>query len=187
MPSAIFGTVSPTDGITKHKKNMNKKDVTREMLDTIRSMSPKVFNEQAIVYKQRNILKEEEEKESQSIPITDDPKFGQNVLSNQIDDFKQTVHGGAKFSEASDGKSPLVYFPETGNLVFSGTIPSLAGLKFQYSLNDVTGAPYIFVDGLALTEDVVTTLNKLCGHYKNWKDSWFAGTDLLEQLKKKKD
>ena len=41
---------------------MNKKDVTREMLDTIRSMSPKVFNEQAIVYKQRNILKEEEEK-----------------------------------------------------------------------------------------------------------------------------
>lgn len=89
---------------------MNKKDVTREMLDTIRSMSPKVFNEQAIVYKQRNILKEEEEKESQSIPITDDPKFGQNVLSNQIDDFKQTVHGGAKFSEALDGEKSVGVF-----------------------------------------------------------------------------
>lgn len=164
---------------------MNKSDVTREMLEKIRSMSPSVTNEQEIVHHKRNILKEEEEKKgNKSIPITDDPKFGQNVLTNQIDDFKQTVHGGAKFSETEDGKSPLVYFPDTGNLVFSGTIPSLAGLKFQYSLNDVTGAPYIFVDGLALTEDVVTTLNKLCGHYKNWKDSWFAGTDLLEQLKK---
>lgn len=167
---------------------MNKSDVTREMLEKIRSMSPSVINEQETVHPKRNILKEEEEKkENKSIPITDDPKFGQNVLSNQIDDFKQTVHGGAKFSETEDGKSPLVYFPDTGNLVFSGTIPSLAGLKFQYSLNDVTGAPYIFVDGLALTEDVVTTLNKLCGHYKNWKDSWFAGTDLLEQLKKEND
>lgn len=153
-------------------------DTIREMIDTTR----KVFkNQQA----PRDILKEEEEKGSKSIQITDDPKFGQNVLSNQIDDFKQTVHGGAKFSD--DGEhSPLVYFPETGNLVFSGTIPSLAGLKFQYSLNDVTGAPYVFVDGLALTDDTITTLNKLCGHYKNWRDSWFAGTDLLEQLKKEK-
>lgn len=151
-------------------------DTIREMIDTTR----KVFKNQQTP---RDVLKEEEEKGNKAIQITDDPKFGQNVLSNQIDDFKQTVHGGAKFSD--DGEhSPLVYFPETGNLVFSGTIPSLAGLKFQYSLNDVTGAPYVFVDGLALTDDTITTLNKLCGHYKNWRDSWFAGTDLLEQLKK---
>ena len=165
---------------------MNENEMTREILDKVRNMSVKTTIEE-FVREKRNILNEEEEKGSKSIPITDDPKFGQNVLSNQIDDFKQTVHGGAKFAgEDSDdkGKSPLVYFPDTGNLVFSGTIPSLAGLKFQYSLNDVTGAPYIFVDGLALTEDTITTLNKLCGHYKNWRDSWFAGTDLLEQLKK---
>lgn len=160
-------------------------DSIKEMLD----ISRKVLrgNKTTTPLKSRNVLKEETEKGSKSIAITNDAKFGQNVLSNQIDEFKQAVHGGAKFAEENSenpNESPLVYFPDSGNLVFSGSIPSLAGLKFQYSLNDVTGAPYIFVDGLALTEETVTTLNKLCGHYKNWRDSWFAGTDLLEKLKK---
>ena len=77
-----------------------------------------------------------------------------------------------------------MFFPETGNLVFSGSIPNMSGLKFQYSLNDVTGAPYIFVDGLALTDDVIMTLNKMNGHYKNWRDEWLESGDLLDKLKK---
>ena len=165
----------------------NENDVTREMLDVMRNTHRQVVSEKKIAKKKQVLT--EENSASETIPITDEPKFGQNVLTNQINDFKQTVHRGAKFAGDGEGdskKSPLVYFPDTGNLVFSGTIPSLAGLKFQYSLNDVTGAPYIFVDGLALTEETLTTLNRLCGHYKNWKDSWFAGTDLLEQLKKEK-
>lgn len=165
-------------------KSTNEYDALCEMME----LSRKVFQKpkRRLPLKSRNILKEEKENESKSIAITNDPKFGQNVLQNQIDEFKQAVHGGAKFAKEDSENpddSPLVFFPNSGNLVFSGTIPSLAGLKFQYSLNDVTGAPYIFVDGLALTEETVTTLNKLCGHYKNWRDSWFAGTDLLEKLK----
>ena len=135
-------------------------------------------------------LNESEEKNEDAMPITNDPKFGQNVLKNQIDKFKKSVNGGAKFaSENSDDaeSNPLVFYPKSGNLIFSGSIPNMSGLKFQFSLNDVTNSPYIFVDGLALTEDVITTLNKLRGFYLNWKDEWESATDLLEKLKKDTD
>ena len=157
-------------------------DISRVMLESIR-VSGKNSTK---VKKQKSILKEDEKKRD-SIAITNDPRFGQNVLQNQIESFKQTVNNGARFAKENTEEAesnPLVFFPETGNLVFSGSIPNLSGLKFQYSLNDVTGAPYIFVDGLALTDDVIMTLNKMNGHYKNWRDEWLESGDLLDKLKK---
>lgn len=156
-------------------------DISRVMLESIR-VSGKNSTK---VKKQKSILKEDEKKRD-SIAITNDPRFGQNVLQNQIESFKQTVNNGARFAKENTEEAesnPLVFFPETGNLVFSGSIPNMSGLKFQYSLNDVTGAPYIFVDGLALTDDVIMTLNKMNGHYKNWRDEWLESGDLLDKLK----
>lgn len=144
---------------------------------------------ESAVKRTRRILKEEkgdEEKES-AIAITNSARFGTNVLQNQIDNFRKTVSGGAKFGDENEEdaeSNPLVYYPKSGNLVFSGSIPNLSGLKFQFSLNDVTNAPYIFVDGLALTDDVVTLLNRLQAFYKNWRQEWEASTDLLDKLKK---
>lgn len=156
-------------------------DISKIMLESIRvSGGKKKINSSKCILN-------EEEKKKDSIAITNDPRFGQNVLQNQIDSFKQTVNNGARFAKENSEEAesnPLVFFPETGNLVFSGSIPNMAGLKFQYSLNDVTGAPYIFVDGLALTDDVITTLNKMNGHYKNWRDEWLESGDLLDKLKK---
>lgn len=129
-----------------------------------------------------------DEKED-AIPITNEPRFGQNALKNQIDAFKKSVNSGAKFAdENSDDpeSNPLVYYPKSDNLVFSGSIPTMSDLKFQFSLNDVTSAPYIFVDGLALTDEVITTLNKMHGYYLNWRESWLSSSDLLEKLKKGK-
>ena len=157
-------------------------DISRVMLESIRISGENSTK----VKKQKSILKEDEKK-MDSIAITNDPRFGQNVLQNQIDSFKQTVNNGARFAKENTEEAesnPLVFFPETGNLVFSGSIPNMSGLKFQYSLNDVTGAPYIFVDGLALTDDVIMTLNKMNGHYKNWRDEWLESGDLLDKLKK---
>ena len=137
----------------------------------------------------RHILLKEDDTESRqkkAIAITNDAKFGDHVLQNQIDAFKQTVNGGAKFSNENSEQpenNPLIYYPEDGNIVFSGSIPTLSDLKFQFSLNDVTQSPYIFVDGLALTEDVITTLNKLRGFYLNWRDEWQSQGGLLEKLK----
>lgn len=153
-------------------------DFDKDFINSIREMNSK------------SLLKEaEEEEKKDAIAITDDPKFGDHVLSNQIDSFKQTVNGGAKFAKPNpdDAQSnPLVFFPATGNLVFTGSIPSLSDLKFQFSLNDITNSPYIFVDGLALTEDVVNTLNKLRGFYLNWVDQWQASGAMLDDLAKLK-
>lgn len=144
---------------------------------------------ESAVRKTRRILKEEkgEEEKEDAIAITNSARFGTNVLQNQIDNFRKTVSGGAKFGDENEEdaeSNPLVYYPKSGNLVFSGSIPNLSGLKFQFSLNDVTNAPYIFVDGLALTDDVVTMLNRLQAFYKNWRQEWEASTDLLDKLKK---
>lgn len=163
------------------KLKLNEYDITKDMISQIKLMS-------TIQNKKHHINEEKENHDA--IAITNDPKFGQNVLRNQIASFKQAVHGGAKFSEENNDNpksNPLVFFPKTGNLVFSGSIPSLADLKFQFSLNDVTGAPYIFVEGLSLTEETITTLNKMKGFYENWKDEWFAAGDLLDKLGKEEN
>ena len=155
--------------------NNNKEyEVSREILDKI---------------KFSNKLSESEDKKDSkdAIAITNNPKFGDNVLTNQIDEFRHAVNGGAKFSKENGENAeanPLIYYKNDGNLVFSGSIPNLSGLKFQFSLNDVTASPYIFVDGLALTEEAITTLNKLRGFYQNWRDSWNESGDLLDRLGK---
>ena len=159
--------------------NRNRRyDFDKNFINTIRELNNKSLLREA-----------EEEAKKDAIAITDDPKFGDHVLTNQIDNFKQTVNGGAKFAKPNpdDAQSnPLVFFPTTGNLVFTGSIPSLSDLKFQFSLNDITNSPYIFVDGLALTEDVVTTLNRLRGYYLNWVDQWNSSSSMLEDLVKLK-
>ena len=155
---------------------MNNYDEDKKLISRIKELS-----EQA---KKKKNINESEEKTS--IAITNDPKFGNNVLQQQIDNFKQAVNNGAKFSKANEEnaeENPLVYFPKTGNLVFSGSIPTLADMKFQFSLNDVTNAPYIFVDGLSLTDETITTINKLRGYFLNWKDEWLSNGDMLDQLK----
>lgn len=162
-------------------KNSKEYEQTQLMIEAVKKSATK---------KIRKILKEEKNAENEkedAIAITNSPRFGTNVLQNQIDNFRKTVNGGAKFGDENESdpeSNPLVYYPKSGNLVFSGSIPNLSGLKFQFSLNDVTNAPYIFVDGLALTEDVITTLNKISGFYKNWRDEFEAATDLLDKLKK---
>lgn len=145
----------------------NRYDDDKSMLNSIRS------------------LNESDNKKPDAIPITDDSRFGDHVLQNQIDNFRQTVEPSAKFGKVNPDdpqSNPLVFFPATGNLVFSGSIPTLSNLRFQFSLNDINSAPYIFVDGLALSEEAINVINKIRGYYLNWRESWFSQTDLLEKL-----
>ena len=133
----------------------------------------------------RKFVLTEEEQKSDAIAITNDPRFGDNVLRNQIEAFKQAVNPGAKFAKENANQpenNPLVYYPKTGNLIFSGSIPQLNNLKFQFSLNEVTGSPYIFVDGLCLSEETVKCLQKLRGFYLNWRNEFLNAGDLLDKL-----
>lgn len=153
------------------KQIINEDMMTRNMLNHIR-------NKQLI----------NENTQPDAIAITNDPKFGQEVLKNQIDEFRSTVDGGAQFATenaSNPSESPLVYMPATGNLVFSGTIPALNNLKWQFSLKDSDGAGlFIWSEGLRLNKENLQTLNKLHGHYLNWKNQWEQSGSMLDNLGK---
>jgi len=159
----------------------NQYDDIKNLLGISRSMFETKTRKNGV----KSFMLTEEEQKSDAIAITNDTRFGDNVLQGQIDGFKKAVNGGAKFAKPNEDEpenNPLVYYPKTGNLIFSGSIPQLSNLRFQFSLNDVTGSPYIFVDGLALTEEAITTLNKLRGYYLNFRDEWLSSGDLLDKL-----
>ena len=156
-------------------------EITRDMLNTIRRI-----NESAEKKPQKQLLREEDEKSGKAIAITDDPRFGQNVLTNQIQAFRTSVEGGAQFSKPEDedvASSPLIYLPKDGNLIFSGVIPCLNNLKFQFVLKTSTGnGCFTWCDGLILTKENMQILNKLYGYYLNWRDSWVMESSDLEAL-----
>lgn len=151
----------------------------------------KTVNENTV--KNRGLLNESEsnggvETSSDAIAITDDPKFGDNVLTNQKEQFLSSVDSSAQFAKANSenpADSPLIYMPETGNVVFSGTIPSLNNLKWQFVLKNNTGdGCFLWADGLILNKENIKTLNKLMGFYSNWKEQWHKSAKELEQLEK---
>ena len=137
----------------------------------------------------KKLLKEEGgvQKSEKAIAITDDPKFGEKVLSKQKEHFRSAVDNGVKFA-ASDSEnpesSPLIYMPDTDNIVFSGTIPSLGNLKWQFVLENNTGnGCFIWADEMILNKDNLKVLSKLYGYYENWKSEWQNSANELEQLK----
>ena len=157
-------------------------EITRDMLNTIRRI-----NESAEQQPRKTLLREEKETDtSNAIAITDDPRFGQNVLTNQIQAFRTSVEGGAQFSKPEDedvASSPLIYLPKDGNLVFSGVIPCLNNMKFQFVLKTSTGnGCFTWCDGLILTKENMQILNKLYGFYENWRNQWNSESADLEKI-----
>ena len=61
-------------------------DVTRDILGKIRVIQENASNSATI-----KLLNEEVEKSNDAIAITDEPKFGQNALTNQIQQFRSSV------------------------------------------------------------------------------------------------
>lgn len=156
-------------------------EITRDMLNTIRRIN------ESVEAKPNLLVEEKEKKErTKAIAITDDPRFGQNVLTSQIESFRSSVEGGAQFSKPEEedvASSPLIYLPKDGNLVFSGVIPCLNNLKWQFVLKTSTGnGCFTWCDGLILNKDNMAILNKLYGYYQNWKDSWNTESGDLERM-----
>ncbi len=171
-----------------NNKYYNSYEDTKELLNILRESNTKQMVDSAF-NKRKKMLKEDKDSSSKKdfIAITNEPRFGTNVLQSQIDAFKNSVNPGAKFSDENSEdpeNNPLIYLPKTGNLIFSGTIPNLNNLKFQFSLMDITDAPYIWANGLPLTSEVIETINKLNGFFQNWKEQWLLREDLLQKLDK---
>ena len=167
--------------------NTREDDVTRNMLDIIRAIRTKSSGTGwGIIKEEKEPGEDKEPQKTDAIAITDDPKFGQNVLSSQIQSFRTQVESGAQFNEANPDKvsdSPLIFMPETKNMVFSGTIPALNNLKFQFVLETNTGCGcFIWADGLIINKDNIQILNKLYGYYMNWREEWRAEAADLDRM-----
>jgi hypothetical protein len=156
-------------------------DYTRDMLDKIRKIEESSSHS-------KSLLKEENEKQQavDGIAITDDPMFGQNTLTNQIQQFRVSVESGAQFSKPDPNnvsESPLIFMPNENNLIFSGVIPCLNNLKFQFKLRTNTGdGCFLTTNGLLLNDKNLEILNKLYGFYQNWKEQWNMESSTLEQM-----
>lgn len=173
-------TEKRTTGVQKTYKE---DDYTRVILNRIRTIEEETSkkNKQQLNEDIENVKIAED-----GIAITDDPIFGQNTLSNQIEQFRSQVDSGAQFSKPDDSnvsESPLIYMPNEKNLLFSGVIPSLKNLKFQLLLKTETGEGcFLTTNGLTLDLKNLAILNKLYGFYQNWKDQWNLEASTLEQM-----
>jgi len=162
-------------------KKIENIDYTRTMLDKIRKIEESSN-------RKKTFLNEEEKKHiaADGIAITDDPMFGQNTLTNQIQQFRVSVESGAQFSKPDSNnvsESPLIYMPNENNLIFSGVIPCLNNLKFQFKLRTNTGdGCFLTTNGLLLNDKNLEILNKLYGFYQNWKEQWNMESSTLEQM-----
>ena len=165
----------------KYTQVKGEEDYTRKILENIR----RIEEDSA---KNKQMLNEEVEQKTASdgIAITDDPVFGQNTLTNQIQQFRTSVESGAQFSKPDSAKvseSPLIYMPNENNLIFSGIIPCLNNLKFQFKLRTNTGdGCFLTTNGLVLNDKNLEILNKLYGFYENWKEQWNMESSTLEQM-----
>lgn len=149
---------------------MNDFDITKKMLKTINETKScsghfRLLTEDYETSNTEKISKNGKDKNSDGVPVTDDPKFGNQTLTNQKEAAKEI---GADFK---DFDTPLIFYPEDGDLVFSGEIPDMNNLKFQFRYKDSSGQGcYIWTEGLQLTDDNVKKINRIQGFYKNWKD-----------------
>ena len=149
---------------------MNDFDITKKMLKTINETKSNNGNFRLLTedYETSNtekFSKNGKSENSEGIPVTDDSKFGNQTLTTQKEAAKEI---GADFKNFD---TPLIFYPEDGDLVLSGEIPDMNNLKFQFRYKDSSGQGcYIWAEGLQLTDDNVKKINKIQGFYKNWKD-----------------
>ena len=141
--------------------NTREDDVTRNMLDRIRAIRGKAAGTGWGIIKEEKESEKEDTKKTDAIAITDEPKFGTRVLSSQIESFRMQVESG----------------------VFSGTIPALNNLKWQFVLETNTGSGcFVWANGLIINKDNIQILNKLFGYYQNWREQWRTEAGDLDRM-----
>lgn len=117
------------------------------------------------------VLNESEENgtDKDAVPYTKQDELLNNSLQPCRTQF------GADFSKL---KSPMLYFPQDGDVTLSGIIPSLNNAKFQYRLLEPSGnGCFIWMDSIQLTDDTINRINKIYGVYKNWKQQLITSED----------
>lgn len=115
---------------------------------------------------QRRLITEQTDN-TQGLSITNDAKYGENELSKEKESLINALNSNVIF-----GDNPLIVYPESHNVIFTGTVVDMNNLKFQFSFADSTGGCYMSVENLALNETNIKKVNQLYNYYLNWKKDW---------------
>lgn len=177
------------------------KDITKNMLDTIRESISKTEKENSkpnVEYvgkeKEMNFLQEADylmsRHEKKSLNESTDnegeefvinkttPQFG-DVYESQTSSLLKTIGEGITFNEKA-----LVFYPQTKNLVLTGKIQQL-NIAFQFKLQDISGEGlFVWANGCQLTEPNLRTVSKIRDAFLNWKQSLVQNSDLIDKLSK---
>ena len=106
----------------------------------------------------RDALNETEEKQN-GVPYTQQDEILQTSMQSATEAF------GADFSSIN---TPMFYYRQDGDITLSGIIPSLNDAKFQFSYKN--GCSFWSGDGqVKLNDENLTTITRMYGVYKNWK------------------
>jgi len=129
-------------------KNINSYDFTKKMLRTI-SEGNEIM-----------------QKNNSAIPITDDPKFGHNILTNEKNKLSGIIPLSITFTE-----NPLTYNPQTKTLRFEGAVDlsNNSKLLFQYELND---GCYIANELVKMDENTFKAISRLYSNFSLWQEEW---------------
>lgn len=116
-----------------------------------------------------SLLKENNEK-TDGVPYTSNDE----LMSSSIEAAKTQF--GADFS---NHETPMLYYPQDGDVILSGTIPSLNNAKFQYRYKDSSGMGcYFWSDSLILNDENLTKVSRILGVFKNWKSDLEKSEDI---------
>lgn len=118
-----------------------------------------------------NVLLQEsvEEKTGESVPYTTNDELMSSIMETAKAQF------GADFNGFTN---PMLYYPEDGDVVLSGKIPTLNDMKFQFRFKDQNGGCYIWSSPLTLNKDTLSTLNRIYGVFDNWKNELKTTEDI---------
>lgn len=114
------------------------------------------------------------------VPYTNQDELMSSILETAKTQF------GADFSNI---KNPMLYYPETGEIILNGTVGSMNDAKFVFKYKDSTGnGCYVYINPLQLTDETLRKLSIINGVYKNWKKDLDAAEDVKPMgLKNKRD
>ena len=105
----------------------------------------------------------------------------QNIPYNMQDELMASAVEACKQQFGADFdnyKTPMLYYPNDGDVVLSGEIGSLNNAKFQFRLKDPSGdGCFIWTEPIQLTEANLNQLKIVYGVYKNWKSELETAED----------
>lgn len=121
------------------------------------------------VSKHKEVICESTDNDTSAIPYTQEDEIFTNIK-----DVCKTQFG----ADFNGFKTPMLFYPNDGDITLSGQISSLNNAKFQFRYKDASNGCYIWFSPLQLTDETLKKLQIIMGVYKNWRKELETSEDV---------